>query len=185
MAGRLPGRRTGGAVRRISYRRDSLDAALSSLGISPHPGVVLVVEGETEEFLVPTVRDHIRIPKQAEVIQSVVLRGVGSHLTKARRSRQRSTDRTRTGSRGVASGEAATILMVVVDPGKGFESPDAVSEQRRKIVDEIVAVVRAQGVEPDRAEIESLIEVTTWTEGCFEFEHFTDVEGTVIVILLK
>ncbi len=67
---------------RISYRGRPLDTNLSTLGLSPHPGVILVVEGETEEVLVPLVRDHIRIPGQAEVIQSVVLRGVSRDLTK-------------------------------------------------------------------------------------------------------
>jgi hypothetical protein len=55
---------------------------LSGLGLSPHPGVVLVIEGETEEVLFPLVRDHLQMPRQFEVVQSLVLRGVGKDLTK-------------------------------------------------------------------------------------------------------
>jgi hypothetical protein len=36
--------------------------------------------------------------------------------------------------------------------------------------------VRAQGVDPNRGDLESLVEVSTWSESCFEFEHFSDSE---------
>jgi hypothetical protein len=77
-----------------------------------------------------------------------------------------------------------THLLVVVDPDPPFETPGRVEMQRQRIVDEMVAVVRAQGVDPDRAELESLVEVTTWSERCFEFAHFTDSElaGAIVAI---
>jgi hypothetical protein len=160
---------------RLSYRGKSLDANLSNLGISPHPGVVLVVEGETEETLVPLVRDHIRIPNQAEVLQSVVLRGTTRDLTKlAAFACAPLIEVKRAG--GWLLVKPPTRLMVVIDPDPPFDSPEGVEEERQKIINEIVAVVRAQGVDPIRGEVDSLVEITTWEERCFEFAHFTNSE---------
>jgi hypothetical protein len=172
---------------RISYRPRQLDTNLSSLGLSPHPGVILVVEGETEEVLVPLVRDHIRIPGQAEVIQSVVLRGVSRDLTKlaAFASAPLLGEKMPSHSQGDVwvTVKPPTRLVVVVDPDPPYDSPENVEEQRRLIVEEIIAVVRAQGVEPNRDDVDSLVSVKTWSESCFEFAHFTD--GELAEALLK
>ena len=68
------------------------------------------------------------------------------------------------------------VLMIVGDPDVPYDTPEGVAEERRKILDEIVNVIQAQGVDPDRAALETLVRVTTWSEKCFEFEHFTDRE---------
>jgi hypothetical protein len=160
---------------RISFRGEPLDANLSSLGISPHPGVVLVIEGETEEVIVPRVRDHIRIPDDAHVIHSVVLRGVGHDLTKlAAFACAPMLDR-RQGD-GWLLVKPPTHLLVAVDPDAPFDTAAGVEAQRQKIIDEIVAVLRAQGVDPNRGDLESLVDVSTWSEPCFEFEHFSNSE---------
>lgn len=160
---------------RISFRGAPLDANLSALGISPHPGVVFVVEGETEEVIVPRVRDHIRIPDEAQVIRSIVLRGVGHDLTKlAAFACAPMIDRPERD--GWLLVKPPTYLVVVADPDPPFDTPESVEAQRQKIIHEMVAVVRAQGVDPDRGDLESLVEVSTWHESCFEFEHFSDAE---------
>jgi hypothetical protein len=165
---------------RISYRGRPLDTNLSTLGLSPHPGVILVVEGETEEVFVPLVRDHTRIPGQAEVIQSVVLRGITRDLTKlaAFASAPLLGEKMRPHNQGDAwaTVKPPTRLMVVVDPDAPYDSPPNVEAQRRLIVEEIIAVVRAQGVEPNRDDVDSLVSVKTWSASCFEFAHFTDDE---------
>jgi hypothetical protein len=165
---------------RISYRPRSLDTNLSRLGLSPHPGVILVVEGETEEDFVPLVRDRIPIPGQAEVIQSVVLRGIRRDLTKlaAFASAPLLGEKMPPQNQGEAwvTVKPPTRLMVVVDPDAPYDSPENVEAQRRLIVEEIIAVVRAQGVEPNPDDIDSLVSVKTWSESCFEFAHFTDDE---------
>jgi len=160
---------------RLSYRSQPLDANLSSLGISPHPGVVLVVEGETEEVLVPLVRDHVLIPNRPELVQSVVMRGTGSDLTKlAAFASAPLIDRHQADAWLVA--KPPTHLMVVVDPDPPYDTPQKVEAARQKIVEEIATVVRAQGVEPMRDDIDSLVSIRTWTARCFEFAHFTDEE---------
>jgi hypothetical protein len=66
--------------------------------------------------------------------------------------------------------------VVAVDPDDPYNTAEAVEAERQKIIKEIIAVVRAQGVDPDRSAIESLIRVTTWQESCFEFAHFDNDE---------
>jgi hypothetical protein len=68
------------------------------------------------------------------------------------------------------------VLMIAIDPDKPFDTPAGIENERKKIIDEIVAVVRAQGVDPDRTALDTLVRVTTWTEGCFEFQHFSNEE---------
>ena len=150
------------------------------LGSRRHPGVILVVEGKTEEVFVSLVRDHIPIPDQAEVIQSVVLRGIRRDLTKlaAFASAPLLGEKMPPHSQGEAwvTLKPPTRLMVVVDPDAPYDSPENVEAQRRLIVEEIIAVVRAQGVEPNPDDVDSLVSVKTWSESCLEFAHFTDDE---------
>jgi hypothetical protein len=160
---------------RISYRPRSLDANLSDLGISPHPGVVLVVEGETEEVLVPLVRDNLRIPNQAEFVQSVVLRGVTRDITKLAAFACAPLIERKQSDHWLLV-KPPTRLLIVVDPDAPYDSPTNVDAERQKILDEIVAVIRAQGVEPNLEDIDPLLEITTWDESCFEFAHFDDSE---------
>ncbi len=160
---------------RLSDRPESLDGRLSGLGLSPHPGVVLVIEGETEEVLFPLVRDHLQMPRQAEVVQSLVLRGVGKDLTKlaAFASAPLIERKERDGWLLV---KPPVVLMIAIDPDAPYDTPPGIEYERKKIIDEIVAVVRAQGVDPDRNALETLVRVTTWTDGCFEFQQFSNEE---------
>jgi hypothetical protein len=65
---------------------------------------------------------------------------------------------------------------VVVDPDKPLEDNDAVAKQPGAMVTEIVKTVRAQGVDPVREDLEPFVDVRTWSEACFEYEHFSDEE---------
>lgn len=69
-----------------------------------------------------------------------------------------------------------TWLMLLIDPDAKYETPKAVERERQKIVDEIELVVRTQGADPDRGELEDLVRIHTWDASCFEFAHFTDAE---------
>ena len=160
---------------RVSHASESLDGLLSSLGLSPHPGVVLVVEGETEELLVPRVRDRLRLTDQTGIVRSAVMRGTKTGLTKLVGFAAGPVIERREGNHWLLA-KPPTYVMVAVDPDTPFDGPDNVERERRKMIDEIVAVVRAQGVEPDREDLEGLVQITTWSQACFEFAHFTDDE---------
>ncbi len=48
---------------RLKPDRSALDRVLSDFGLSPHPGVVLVVEGDSEMALLPRVLEELGIPQ--------------------------------------------------------------------------------------------------------------------------
>jgi hypothetical protein len=50
---------------RLSYRGQTLDEDLMHLGISPHPRVVLAIEGETEQIHVPLIWKQLDYPGRA------------------------------------------------------------------------------------------------------------------------
>ena len=70
-----------------------------------------------------------------------------------------------------------TCLYIVVDSeGQAF-APASVPQTRAAILNEIRAVLKAQGVMAvNPAEVEELVRIRTWSSSCYEFAHFTDEE---------
>ena len=66
----------------LSYRERSLDGDLVKLGLSPHPRVVLAVEGDTEYTHVPLVWKELDYPDEPELVRLLNLRGVDHNLEK-------------------------------------------------------------------------------------------------------
>lgn len=56
---------------RLHTDRGELDAVLMEFGLSPHPAVVLVLEGATEMKLMPRVMDMLDIPRRESFIKLV------------------------------------------------------------------------------------------------------------------
>ena len=67
---------------RLRNRKDTLDEALTDLGISPHPRVVLALEGETEVYHAPLVWRTLGYSSAPELIWVLKLGGVGQNLQK-------------------------------------------------------------------------------------------------------
>jgi hypothetical protein len=161
--------------RRLSQPPTPLDRSLSALGLSPHPGVVLVIEGETEELLVPRVRDRLRFDDSHGIVRPVVMRGSKAGLTKLVGFAAGPLIEKRQGEHWLLV-KPPTRVFVAVDPDPPFDTQVNIDNERRKIIEEIVAVIRAQGVDPERRQLESLVRIETWTHSCFEFAHFDDEE---------
>jgi hypothetical protein len=70
-----------------------------------------------------------------------------------------------------------TRLIVAVDPEGPYATQAMVGNERTKILNEIKDVLQAQGVtSPNEVELNQLVDIRTWQESCYEFEHFTDDE---------
>ena len=160
---------------RLSYHPQTLDQDLSALGISPHPRVVLVVEGETEEYIAPRVWRTLQLPNAPELMRILTLRGVTERIVKVGALAAAPLV-------GELHGEyydlikPPTMLMVAVDPDKPYDTPQEVAARRTEVLNEIKLVLAAQGAEADPDDLEHLVEIRTWPASCFEFEHFTDAE---------
>ncbi|MET7395959.1 hypothetical protein ABZS66_20945 [Dactylosporangium sp. NPDC005572] len=166
---------------RLSAHDRSLDEDLQRLGLSPHPRVVLVVEGETEEELVPRVREYADLSLAPELVRVLTLRGVGGDLTKVAALAAAPLVGERHGDNWTLI-KPPTMLFIAVDPEGPYTTPDDIAEVRRKIIEEIVRVLSAQGVAADPTELDQLVHIRTWNERCFELEHFDDDELTAAIV---
>ncbi|MGW3959124.1 hypothetical protein ACWED2_04830 [Amycolatopsis sp. NPDC005003] len=160
---------------RLSYRDSTLDQDLMRLGISPHPRVVLAVEGESEAVHVPKVWTELGFREVPELVRLLRLDGVDRDLQKvaALAAAPLIGGQRLQGSWDLL--KPPTCLMVAVDP-EGKWSPDRAAKTREDIVDEIRSVLRAQGAKTTEEELGLLVEVRTWSASCYEFAHFDDDE---------
>jgi hypothetical protein len=67
---------------RLSFRRDTLDQNLMHLKISPHPRVVLAVEGDSEEVHAPKIWKALEYPDAPELIRVLNLGGTDRDMQK-------------------------------------------------------------------------------------------------------
>jgi hypothetical protein len=165
-------------VERLSHRRQTLDEDLVALGISPHPRVVLALEGETEMYHAPRVQAALEFTDAPELIRLLKLGGTSHDLAKlgALAAAPLVSEKI-PGTNAWKVIKPYTRLFVAIDPDAPFTSPEAVEQERTKILNEIKDVLRAQGVErPDPAELDHLVELQTWNASCYEFANFTDEE---------
>ncbi len=165
---------------RLSSRTDTLDEALTDLGVSPHPRVVLALEGETEVYHAPLVWRTLGYSSAPKLIRILKLGGVGQNLQKvAALNVPPLIGKQAPGPRGTAWTviRPSAYLLLAVDPDKPFNTPESIEKERTKLLDEIKDVLKSQGVErPNPDELDHLIEVRVWNAPCYEFAHFTDDE---------
>ena len=164
---------------RLSYRKDTLDQDLMELGISPHPRVVLAIEGDTEQVHAPLVWKALGYPDAPELMRLLKLGTVDRDLEKvAVLAAAPLVGGEIGGPEGWRLIKPPTRLMVAVDPeGRQFGSPERVERTRAKIIQEIKAALRAQGAtNANPSEIDELVSIHTWSASCYEFAHFTDEE---------
>ncbi len=164
---------------RLSSRRQTLDEDLMDLGISPHPRVVLAVEGETEQTHVPLVWKDLGYPDAPELMRLLTLGGVAKNLEKvAALAAAPLVGPKIEGQRPAWSLiKPPTCLYIAVDPEGTYFAPQNVPKTRRGILREIRTVLKAQGVTAaNPAELDELVRIHTWPQSCYEFAHFTDDE---------
>lgn len=162
---------------RLSYHPETLDDDLVRLGISPHPRVVLALEGETEMHHAPLAWRALGFSEAPELMRLLKLGGTSRDLTKVAAV----TAAPLVGGQVLPNEwnliKPYTRLFIAVDPDTPFDTPEHVAQEKTKILDEIRDVLKVQGVtRPKPEELNELVEIRTWTESCYEFAHFTDEE---------
>jgi hypothetical protein len=164
---------------RLSHREQTLDEDLTDLGISPHPRVVLAVEGETEQAHVPLIWKELDYPDAPELMRLLMLGGVDRDLEKVAALAAAPLVGQKAPSQKPAwlLIKPPTCLYIAVDPEGQYFASDNVARTRTAILNEIRAVLRAQGVTATNpAELGELVRIRTWSASCYEFAHFTDDE---------
>jgi hypothetical protein len=148
----------------------SLDESLGSLGLSPHPKVLLLLEGQTEMLHVPRVLELFGLNEPSQVrVQNA--RGVT--VNPSLLSRYAITPQlTEPGKPGLE--RHPTALVIAMDPEDRWATPASCAEQRSKIQAAIREEVADQGGAINDAELDHLVTVTTWPDGQrYELANFT------------
>jgi hypothetical protein len=157
--------------------RGRLDSTLAQFGLSPHPRLVLVVEGETEMLILPRVMAHFRVSLDREFISIENARGVGRDLSAlVAYAVAPPTEREESG-RYLRPLRPLTRFLVVAD-AEGKYATETDRERRRQvwiegILTTLPTVDRTAAV---RDAVERLVAVATWDRKgqSFEFANFTD-----------
>jgi hypothetical protein len=174
-----PRPRERGRFDRRLKRTRSIDQVLTDFGLSPHPRLVLVVEGDTELLLVPRALKYAVNDTNEDVISVQNAGGVGSDLgvlmgfvaprVLDNESQQPYLDLTR----------PATRVLVVFDPERPVADAEAREKRRQGWVDRILrAMPREYRTDAVRSQVDLLVRITTWNSKgeSFEFAHFTDLQ---------
>ncbi len=144
-------------------------------GLSPHPALVLVLEGATEMTVIPRVMDMLNTPREAGFIELVNGGGVGRDFgflaayIAAPKLGESISD-------AIALTRPATRFLVVLDPEGPFATPEMREGKRQDWVEQINQTILATyGTPIARSELDQMVLVDTWG-AAFEFAHFTDEE---------
>jgi hypothetical protein len=179
-----PGRRGRGRFDHRLKRKRPLDAVLTEFGLSPHPRLVLVVEGTTELLLIPCAMKLLGVTTDEDFISVQDAEGVDKDLKAllgflAPRVNAEGDGHYRDLVR------PPTRFLVVFDP-EGRVSTDEGREKRRAAwVDRIHRAIPGESKNPAvREQVEPLVELATWNlrGESFEFAHFTDRQIAAAVL---
>jgi hypothetical protein len=162
---------------RLPADATGLDRQLMSRGLSPHPSLLLALEGKTEMLLMPRVMAEIYGgPVPNRLVEPVFMDTVNRDLDLL----VRHTLAPRFGrSYGdfVILERPPTRILVAVDPEKDYSTAVKQEAERQKLSRRLFEALPPAVQSPHaREDIDTLVTVTTWETGSWEFANFTDLE---------
>lgn len=161
---------------RLTADAHELDRVLTEFGLSPHPAVVLVLEGETEEAILPKVQDKLGFHPTRSEMEVVRLPGVGGDVGLVA-----SYAAVPAIGRGVPKGllldRPLTHVLVAVDAEGPYKTPEMQEARRRSILEKILdRLPPERRTEAIRRQLDGLVSIVTWGREPFEFAHFSNGE---------
>jgi hypothetical protein len=150
---------------------DTLEEALGSFGLSPHPRVLLLVEGKSELKHLPPLLSEFGLD-QPERVRVQQLQGASDnpHLL-ARYAVAPRIGRELGGGRQLAA--TPTALVIAIDPENRW-TPKRLEDERKKIK-QAIREVALQGAQIGQQELDFLVNIHVWDQE-YEFANFTDEE---------
>jgi hypothetical protein len=159
--------------------RGQLDRVLTDFGLSPHPSLVLVVEGATELLLFPRVMERFGIRTDDDFIAIQDAEGVSKDLSPLLSYAIAPRVESAEDGRYLRLHRPLTRILVVTDAEGPMTTSAMRDKQRQKWVDRLWrALPSAHRTDAVRSSLDRLVYIDTWTTGglSFEFAHFTDLE---------
>lgn len=154
-----------------------LDKMLTDFGLSPHPSLVLVLEGPTEMYIIPRVMDVLGIPRRRDFIVLVDSGGENHDLGPLAAYVSAPGLGESVGSDGIALSRPVTRFMVAVDGDRTHRDAADREKNRGNWVRTIhSAVEQHYGEDVSRETLDSQVFFETWDDdgNSFEFAHFSD-----------
>jgi hypothetical protein len=153
---------------------ETLERALADFGLSPHPRVILLVEGETELVQIPRLLAEFGLTQPQQVR---VQRTKGSKVNTQLITRYGVTPRIgrRVNDHWLLDA-TPTALLIAMDAENKWATAAGREQERRKLQDAVREEVRAQGADITQDDLDFLIRVRVWGDDSYEFANFTDDE---------
>jgi hypothetical protein len=164
----------------LQYRlrpQGGLDGLLMQFGLSPHPRLLLVLEGETEMTIFPRVLDYFGIRRDRDFIALENARGVDRDLSPLVAYAIAPKTVQEEGGRYLRLIAPPTRMLAMMDAEGSYLSEERREKRRSDWVDRIMLTLDTPIRTPAiRRAIERLVHVETWNARgeSFEFAHFTD-----------
>lgn len=152
----------------------TLERALAELGLSPHPKVILLLEGETELYHVPKLLAEFGVTQPQDVrVQRTKGSKINAHLI----ARYGVTPRVgrKLDDRWLLNA-SPTALVIAMDPENHFATKDKRNEELRKLQDAVREEVRFQDADIGQDELDFLVRIRVWGDDSYELANFTDEE---------
>lgn len=159
----------------LGDRPSSLDAALSDLQLSPHPAVVLALEGETEMLLMPRLFELLGIPDTPNFIRIECFGGTTKDLLLLARfaaAPMLGTDR----GDFVELARPLTHFLVLTDAENKYGNRKERRRQRLLLLDSITQSLPNDLKSDYFGRSANVVEIRTWGRLPFEFAHFSDAQ---------
>lgn len=163
---------------RLRSRRD-LDGVLTEFSLSPHPHLLLVLEGETELFIFPRVRAHFGIRADRSFIAVENAQGVDRDLSALVAYAVAPVVEEEGEGRYLGLVRPPTRLLATMDAEGKFATPADREQRRQKWIKRIAETLPVQYRTASVLDsLDKLVEVSTWNARgeSFEFANFTDRE---------
>ena len=157
----------------LSIREHSLDAVLTELHVSPHPPLVIGLEGATEMRIVPKVMQVLGIRNDPTWMRLVDFGGTKTSLALLARF---AAEPVLGADRGdhVMLDRPVTRFLVLTDAENKYKTPKDRREQRKLLLDSIAGPL-PKDLRPDLyTRGARIVEIMTWGKFPWEFAHFTD-----------
>jgi hypothetical protein len=158
---------------RLGTPTTSLDAALTELHVSPHPSLVLALEGDTEMLIMPRVMELLGISLDPAFIHMVNIQGMKDLSLLAQYAGEPRLGAHR--ENYVVLDRPVTRFLVLHDAENEFATRHGRRGIREKLLKAVATRLPAE-LHPEVIHPSSrIVEIMTWgPRGPFEFAHFTD-----------
>ena len=160
---------------RTSDNVESLEQVLGTFGLSPHPRVLLLVEGETELIHFPLLLEQFGLDRPEQVrVQHCKGSSVNPQLLARYAISPRIGKRRGDGWQLAAT---PTALVIAMDAENLWATPKKRETQRKNIAEAIREQVELQGGQIGDTELDFLVNIHVWHDHLkYEFANFKDGE---------